>query len=76
LTLRPVVADSIGELDRLLGDNVSYPKRVRGMIEVIKRERLIEKVRRKILGTEEILSGITRTLPEDESELVEPPRSG
>jgi hypothetical protein len=38
------------EMDRLFGDNVSYAKRQHAIVEIIKRERLVDKVRRKILS--------------------------
>ncbi len=38
------------EADRLFGDSTSYARRFGAILDVIKRERLVEKVRRQILG--------------------------
>lgn len=54
-------------LDQIAGDSVSTAKKVEAILDVIQRERLVEKVRRKILGVaeagEEVLRRITPAEP-------------
>jgi hypothetical protein len=61
------------EMDRLFGDSTSYARKVHEMLKVVRRERLIDKVRRAILGVsdtiEDAVSGIT-------PESGHPPRKG
>jgi len=38
------------EADRLFGDSTSHARRFNAILDVIKRERLVEKVRRQVLG--------------------------
>jgi len=68
------------EMDRLFGRNVSYAKRQQAILDVVKRERLVDKVRRKILGAAEAVSegvylvdhGQTTEAPSSDEELTPP----
>ena len=46
-----VYSDDKREMDRLFGDSVSYAKRQKAILAVVKRERLVEKIRRQVLGS-------------------------
>ncbi len=45
-----IYKDDAEETERLFGDSTSWARKFRAMKDVIKRERLVEKVRRQILG--------------------------
>jgi hypothetical protein len=70
--LKPVnvYKDDAEETDRILGSNVSWAKRYREMLKLVKRERLVDKLRRAILGVEEatgqLVGGITRETGPDQ----------
>jgi hypothetical protein len=70
-----VYSDDKREMDRLFGESTSYAKRQKAILTVIKRERLVEKVRRQVLGGIEELEGrITRVSDAvEEGDLVPPP---
>lgn len=60
------------DLDDIFGQNVSYPKRIRAMIGLIREQRLVEKARRRILGAMEPLA---EGVPDNTCSEDEPPEN-
>ncbi len=67
-----VYSDDKREMDRLFGDSVSYAKRQKAILAVVKRERLVEKIRRQVLGSLEGAYLVSEDTPVD----VETPAIG
>ncbi|HEV2166754.1 MAG TPA: hypothetical protein VGS23_07275 [Thermoplasmata archaeon] len=58
------------EYDRLLGRNISNPKKQEAILDVLKRERLIEKVKRRMIGVEEALESFASDVTSSERRII------